>query len=170
VKDHTTINDLADREGSIVVGVDGSASSGQALRWAASQALATGAVLRIVTAWHVPNLSYGGLVPVFPDYDFAGAARVVQAEQISDVLGVAPLLEYTSAIVGGPAGPELVAASEGADMLVVGSRGHGALAGAILGSVSEYCATHATGAVVVVHPGQSSTRPLAASAVGAASE
>lgn len=140
------------REGSIIVGADGSESSRAALRWASEQALATGAILRVVTAWHIPNLSYGGLVPTFPDYDFAASARTVQAEEVSSVLGPNPAVELSTVVIEGPAGPELTAAAVGADLLVVGSRGHGVLAGMLLGSVSEYCATHASCPVVVVHP------------------
>ena len=54
----------------------------------------------------------------------------------------------------GWAGRELLAAAEGADLLVVGSRGHGAVMGLLLGSVSEYCVTHASCPVVVVRHGR----------------
>ena len=54
-------------------------------------------------------------------------------------------------MVGGPPALELLKAAQNADLLVVGSRGHGAFAGMLLGSVSEHCVTHSLCPVVVVH-------------------
>ena len=63
---------------------------------------------------------------------------------------VDPEVEVRPRVVEGRAGPVLVAAAEGADLLVVGCRGHGGLAGTLLGSVGQYCAHHAACPVVIM--------------------
>ena len=137
----------AERRGRIVVGVDGSDASKNALAWAARQAALTGARLEAVTAWHVPPLAYG-TAPA--DYNFAPDARRAVDETISAVLGEHPDVDVSPVVVEGLPTPALLHAAAGADLLVVGSRGHGALTGVLLGSVSEHCVTHAPCPVVVV--------------------
>jgi len=133
----------------IVVGVDGSPSSIAALRWARRIGQAVGADLEAVTTWEFPA-SYGvGAVPLDwrPDVD--------AAQQLADALtaafGSPEPAGITRQIREGHAAPVLVEASAGAEMLVVGSRGHGGFVGLLLGSVSAYCAEHASCPVVVVH-------------------
>lgn len=138
------------RRGRIVVGVDGSDASKDALRWAARQAGMTGVRLETVMAWHVPVAAYGA--PVMPPdgYDFEPEARRTLAEAIRDVLGEHPAVEVATVVVEGHPAPELLHAAADADLLVVGSRGHGAFTGMLLGSVSEHCVAHAPCPVVVV--------------------
>jgi nucleotide-binding universal stress UspA family protein len=136
--------------GTIVVGVDGSDSSKDALRWAARQAKFTGAGLRVVGSWHVPAMAYGSISPIPSGLDFSDAAREAMDDAITDVLGSDSDIDVVRDIVEGPPALELLKAAEGADLLVVGSRGHGAFAGMLLGSVSEHCVTHATCPVLVV--------------------
>jgi nucleotide-binding universal stress UspA family protein len=99
----------------IVVGVDGSPSSIGALRWAIRQAELTGADVEAVIAWHYP-IATGG-------YGWAPT-------------GMATSFDFNPAQV-------LLGASDGADLLVVGSRGHGGFTEALLGSVSQHCVHHA---------------------------
>jgi nucleotide-binding universal stress UspA family protein len=136
----------------IVVGVDGSEPSKRALRWAADQAALTGSELNIVTTWEYPP-TFGWAPPYPSDFDPDADARKALTETVEEVLGAGPgVVRHLTVTEGHPAFV-LTKAAEGATLLVVGSRGHGAFAGMVLGSVSEYCAAHAPCPVVVVrHP------------------
>jgi nucleotide-binding universal stress UspA family protein len=143
------VTDAPQRAGVIAVGVDGSASSVAALRWAALQARATGAALLAVTSWHYPNV-YGYVVPLADDWRPDQEAARIQADALA---GAADVLDGTvveSLVTEGQAAAVLVDASKQVDLLVVGSRGHGELTSVVLGSVSEYCAAHSECPVVVV--------------------
>lgn len=133
----------------VVVGADGSACADAAVRWAAGLAAATGSRLEIVTVWDWPR-SYGWAVPVPADFDpAADAARLVAAAE--DLARAEhPEVACTGTVVQGAAPAVLVDASRRARVLVVGSRGHGELAGMLIGSVSQYCVAHAHCPVVVV--------------------
>ncbi len=133
----------------IVVGVDGSDPSKRALRWAADQAKLTGATLTVVTTWEYPPTL--GWAPPYPsDFDPNEDARKAQDETVAEVLGADRSLVTKSEVTEGHPAFVLTQASRGAKLLVVGSRGHGAFTGMLLGSVSEYCASHASCPVVVV--------------------
>lgn len=135
----------------IVVGVDGSPGSKDALRWAELQARRAGAELDAVIAWEYP--AFFGWAPVSPDdADFAKIAEETLATAVTQVLGREwPPWVHTQVIEGHP--PEvLVKVAEGAELLVVGCRGYGALADALIGSVSTYCVHHATVPVTVIRP------------------
>jgi nucleotide-binding universal stress UspA family protein len=131
----------------IVVGVDGSDSAIDALRWAAGQAKLTGATLKVLTAWQLP-MAYGAPLGGLGDYDAEGTANEVLAETVTKA-GVT--LPVTTEVIQGTSAARLVEASDGAQLIVVGRRGHGELVGAILGSVSAYVVAHAHCPVVVVH-------------------
>jgi nucleotide-binding universal stress UspA family protein len=137
----------------IVVGVDGSESSKQALRWAIRQAELTGGSVEAVTAWHVPS-AYGlAPVPVDAAEDFEGDAKRVLTEALAEVSGLAPEVPVEPLIAEGHAATVLLEAARGADLLVVGSRGHGGFASALVGSVSLYCVLHAHCPVLVLRDG-----------------
>ena len=130
----------------IVVGVDGSESSKAALAWAIRQARLTGAVVLAVTAWAFPD-EYGYPM-IMPTLDWKRLATQVVTAAIREVgLGDIPV-RYE--VVRGNAARALVAASGGADLLVVGSRGHTGFVEALLGSTGQHCVRHATCPVVVV--------------------
>ena len=153
----------------ILVGVDGSPCSKEALRWAAQEAALRGAVVDAVITWNIPSMAYSYPVPMVGAFDLEPESKKTVRDTISEVLGEKPAVEVRESVVEGRAGPVLVELSEGAEMLVVGSRGHGILSGYLLGSVSEYCVAHATCPVVVVHEGDQSgkdaeSRALAGSA------
>ena len=137
------------QEARIVVGVDGSASSKAALGWAIRQAKLTGAVVDAVIAWHYPG-SYGYPVAVGDDADYSELAAKVVTDTIVEVSGPAGPVEIRPKVVEGNPAAVLLAASNGADLLVVGSRGHGGFVEALLGSVSQHCVHHATCPVVVL--------------------
>jgi nucleotide-binding universal stress UspA family protein len=129
----------------IVVGVDGSPCSKVALRWAEDYAARIGGSLTLVTAWRWP-MSYG--VPLAYDgFDPEEDARkVVEAAKFEVNL---PLERVRTVIAQGQPGDVLVEMSKTAAALVVGTRGHGGFAGAVLGSTSNYCVHHGHSAVVV---------------------
>jgi nucleotide-binding universal stress UspA family protein len=134
----------------IVVGVDGSEPSLKALRWAAQQARLTGATLRVLTTWEVATGT--GWVPTFPvDYDPQAVARQALDEAVTETLGADPDVAVERIVKEGHAAPVLLAAAKDADLLVVGSHGHGAFTGMLIGSVSEHLVRHAPCAIVVVH-------------------
>ncbi len=146
----------------IVVGVDGSESSKDALRWAAHQAELTGDSLEAVITWEITPNSYGVALPLPSDYDPAAIAKQTLGETIVDVLGESGGGHVLARVVEGSPARSLLDISKGADLLVLGSRGHGPFVGMLLGSVSEYCAAHATCPVVVVrHQGDDVDQPSA---------
>ncbi len=146
----------------IVVGVDGSESSKDALRWAAHQAVLTGDSLEAVITWEISPNSYGVALPLPSDYDPAAIAKQTLGETILDVLGESGGAHVFARVVEGSPARSLLDISKGADLLVLGSRGHGPFVGMLLGSVSEYCADHATCPVVVVrHQGDDVDQPRA---------
>lgn len=133
----------------IVVGVDGSEPSRRALRWAADQAKLTGAELTVVTTWEYPPTL--GWAPPYPsDFDPNADAEKAVRETIDAVLGTDPGVVVHVRVTEGHPAFVLTESAKGAELLVVGSRGHGAFAGMLLGSVSEYSAAHAQCPVVVV--------------------
>jgi nucleotide-binding universal stress UspA family protein len=133
----------------VVVGVDGSASSLRALRWAADQARRTGNRLVVVTTWEFPT-TYGWVPPYPPDFDPGGDARRLLQEAVASELGDDPGVEVELVVEEGHAAPVLVQQAKDATLLVVGSRGHGGFAGMLLGSVSEHCVHHAACPVIVI--------------------
>ena len=136
----------------IVVGVDGSEPSRRALRWAAEQATRTGAELNVITTWEYPT-TFGWAPPYPPGFDPEGDTRNALQETVDAVLGPDPEVPVRLTVREGHPALTLIQEAHGAEMLVVGSRGHGAFMGMVLGSVSEYCASHAPCPVVVVrHP------------------
>jgi nucleotide-binding universal stress UspA family protein len=148
--------------GVVVVGVDGSDASRDALAWAGRYARLTGATVHAATAWEYPAELAFGMVAV-PDFDPEGDARRLLKEAVGEVLeGREPVAVRTS-VVHGPAGRVLERLAEAADLLVVGSRGHGVVAGVLLGSVSEHCVHHTRCPVVVVHHHDTPASPQPAS-------
>jgi len=133
----------------IVVGVDGSPSSGEALEWAVAEARLTGATIDAVYVWDpapivTSNMSDGEL-------DALRKAAGARATEIVRRLGHG---EHGVTIVPrmlmGNVAQALLDASEDADLLVVGSRGLGGLRGMLLGSVGHHCAAHSRCPVVIV--------------------
>lgn len=133
----------------VVVGVDGSGPSQVALEWAARQATRTHAHLRVMAAWDWPS-SYGWSVPIPSDYNPEQDAERMVAAMADEARKAHPGLSVDWATAQGHPAPVLVDASKEADLLVVGSRGHGEFAGMVLGSVSEHCVASAHCPVVVV--------------------
>lgn len=135
-------------EAKIVVGVDGSDSSVQALRFAARLAPALDARIHAVACWDFPQL-YAGYVP--PDFDaFEAAVTKTLTEALDKAFGPDIPANVSRELIRGPAPAKLVEAGADAAMLVVGRRGHGGFR-VHLGSVSSACVSHAACPVLVVH-------------------
>jgi nucleotide-binding universal stress UspA family protein len=140
----------------VVVGVDGSPESAAALAWAARYARAVGATVRAVLAWHYPTSAGGPPVGVAPP-TVTGEVEHHMRDQlrhaVSATIGPEPGITVEEKIGYGHAAQVLIDESKGADLLVVGSRGHGAFTGMLLGSVSTHCVTHAACPVTVIRSG-----------------
>jgi nucleotide-binding universal stress UspA family protein len=140
--------------GRIVVGVDGSEHSRRALVWALEEAALNYAALDVVHVWRLPANApaIGFPTPVFhPDECERAAKELVEAEleRAERTTSARPPIVRPLALEGGAA-RALLGHAEGADLLVVGSRGRGPILGSMLGSVSGHCVHHATTPVVVV--------------------
>ena len=143
----------ASKDPRIVAGVDGSPSSLSALRWAIRQAGLTGATVEAVIAWHYPNLAASsryGIAVAGLDPGFGEVAEKTVTEAISSTLSQDSDVRVHPQVTEGIAAQVLLDASTGADLLVVGSRGHGGFAEALLGSVSQHCVHHARCPVVII--------------------
>ena len=143
----------------IVVGVDGSDASREALRWGSEEARLRFLPLVAVHAWSfIPPQPIGdpGMLAM-PAGDLPGqlqaeseAARMALDEIVENALGTDPGIEIERKLVEGDAGEALVADSAEAELVVVGSHGRSGLKAALLGSVSRHVVSHATCPVVVV--------------------
>ena len=142
----------APHHGRIVVGVDGSPISKLALRWAVDQARLTGATVDAVIAWQVPEAMTGNawVAMLVDEPGFDVLAETELAEAISEVAGPDPDVTINPVVVKGWPAEVLLNAAEGADLLVVGSRGRGGFASVMLGSVSQNCAHHATCPLLII--------------------
>jgi nucleotide-binding universal stress UspA family protein len=133
----------------IVVGVDGSASSKAALRWAARQAQLTGTSLSIISTWDYPT-GYGWAMAWPEEVDFEADTRKALDEVILSELGDNSDRDITVQVIEGHPALQLEQASGHASLIVVGCRGHGEFAGMLIGSVSGFLSTHAHCPVVVI--------------------
>lgn len=138
----------------ILVGVDGSDGSRQALRWALHEAQVRRGVLAPVVAWESPfDVGFGQTEMVYVPVDEAKIAAGAQ-QRLDDLLhqvaGPQVPVEVDAAVVHGEAAQVLCDGSADAALLVVGSRGHGSFTRLLLGSVSAKCAQHSRCPVVVV--------------------
>ena len=132
----------------IVVGVDGSPASVDALRWATRQAELTQCSVQALITWQVPN-QFGN--DFYGDrFDWADLAQRTLETALEEAGDGTPFTGDPVVLQGHPA-RSLVDVSHDAELLVVGSRGHGGFVGLLLGSVSEYVVAHANCPVLVIH-------------------
>jgi nucleotide-binding universal stress UspA family protein len=141
--------------GGVVVGHDGSACAHEALRWAARLARRADVDLHVVRAWSMtsaprPSSWEPGYVPPLQDWE-----QAVHEELTAHVAaaGLDPAVRVTCHVVHHAPVRGLLAAAEGASLLVVGARGRGGFAGLLLGSVSDQLVHHAACPVTVVRTG-----------------
>ncbi|MBN3498725.1 universal stress protein [Arthrobacter pascens] len=146
----------------IVVGVDGSPQSILALRWAVVLAPIMGAGIRAVTAWEF-DIPFGRLTPAVQNPDHI--AQQVCSSAVEQGLGAANSPAVEQVIRQGPAAKVLIDETRQAQLLILGSRGHGGFEGLLMGSVSTSVAEHAKCPVLVAHgaelpPALSATPPI----------
>jgi nucleotide-binding universal stress UspA family protein len=138
----------------IVVGVDGSDGSRRALEWAADEARRRGTPLTVVYAWHPSVAVYAGSGWTAVDESlFEDLLRAARERLDHACAQVAPALEGLDVevkVIEGATAPALMDEASDAEMLVVGTRGHGGFAGLLLGSVSAQCAHHCSCPLVIV--------------------
>jgi nucleotide-binding universal stress UspA family protein len=130
----------------VVVGLDGSAGSIRALQFAVGEARLRCCAVDAVLAWHMPAMLDAAGIP--DDFDPQGWAQATLDATVAAVSTDGVTVDARA--VQGPPASVLLDAAKSADLLVVGSRGHGGFVGALLGSVSQHCVAHATRPVVVV--------------------
>jgi nucleotide-binding universal stress UspA family protein len=143
--------------GSVVVGTDGSDASRPAVEFALREAARRDALLRVVIVAALPDYWAGVYgMPALPRPDeVAEDARTAARAQLDEIRRDHPELAAVAVDVEartGAPGHALVDAAAGADVLVVGHRGRGALGSALLGSVGLQCVLHATCPVTIVRP------------------
>lgn len=134
----------------IVVGVDGSPLSVEALKWAVRLAPSVGGQITAVTAWQHPIAGGMGEFPGMqwnPRLD----AEAVLEKALHEAFGASRPEGLEAIVANGSAAHVLVEKSKHAALLVVGSRGLGGFRGLLLGSVSTVCAEHAGCPVLVLH-------------------
>lgn len=136
----------------VLVGVDGSEGSQRALQWAAEEARQHEAALHILSTWlsPVPPVGVGYVGGWTESSSLQEITRRLQDDAVTAALGDNHGLVVTQDVVEGHPAQRLTEASADADLVVVGSRGHGGFAGMLLGSVSQHVAAHAQCPVTVV--------------------
>lgn len=142
----------------ITAGVDGSEESLAALEWAAREAVRRGLALRVVQAWRFQ--AYDAVEVATPDTQ-AGWVRATVAEAARAVSERHPGLDVSTDVREGGTAETLVEAAADAELLVLGSRGHGPVVGFLLGSVGQQVIAGTTRPVVLVRAGD---RPAAEAA------
>jgi nucleotide-binding universal stress UspA family protein len=136
--------------GRIVVGVDGSSFSEEALRWAIGQARLTGQLVEAVISWDLPlDCGIGG-TGALTAFDWAGTATSTLKETVAKVVDSPDADRVSQRVVMGHPAKVLLDAAADAALLVVGSRGRGGFKGILLGSVSQHVIARAACPVVVV--------------------
>ncbi|MGW1747337.1 universal stress protein [Streptomyces sp. NPDC002092] len=142
----------------ITAGVDGTEESVAALHWAAREAVRRGLALRVVQAWRFQP--YEAIDAADPDTQ-AGWVRGALAEVVRSVTARHPDLDVTTDVVAGETVDTLLDEAAEAEMLVLGSRGHGPVVGFLLGSVGQQVIAETTRPVVLV---RASDQPTAEAA------
>jgi nucleotide-binding universal stress UspA family protein len=136
---------------SVIVGVDGSEGADAALRFAVAEAALRQVGLHVISAWQVPATPVaGGMVPAVALGDFEDAAEEAVEHAVAEAARLSPDVECAGAVVHGSPADALVDAAGPDDLVVVGSRGRGSVAGLLLGSVSRQVVHDARCPVVVV--------------------
>jgi nucleotide-binding universal stress UspA family protein len=155
-EEQTSVTEVQRSRGRIVVGVDGLAGSEAALDWAVSEAQLRGVPVHVVMTWQEPQIYTADKIETLEINPFEDIARELSTvstravAQLTENASRGHDVMITSEAVEGHPAEVLLFSAENAAMLVVGSRGHGGLAGVLLGSVGQHVVPHARCPVVVV--------------------
>ncbi|MGO4382999.1 universal stress protein [Specibacter sp. RAF43] len=133
----------------VIVGVDGSAASVEALRQGERLATALGARVEALTCWNYPSMYETPYAQV--TLDLEGSARKILDGALESAFGLDWPEHLSTLVIQGPIRASLLEASRKAMMVVVGRRGFGGFKGLLMGSVSSAVAAHAECPVLVVH-------------------
>ncbi len=137
--------------GGIVVGHDGSAAAHEAMRWAVDEGRLRGQVVHVVRAWVLSGVirDMGGLSAGVPSFN--EAASWVEQQLHENLASCSPAgVQVHTHVIHEASTDVILEAAKTADLVVLGNRGRGGFAGAIIGSVAENVVRHAPGTVVVV--------------------
>ncbi len=132
----------------VIVGVDGSAESSRALRWAADYVTQLGGVVHAITVWHQP-VQFGYRLAT-SDADLEQRARRSLEDTVAPVRADYPNLDLKSRLLRGHVVDEMVGLSNQADLMVLGNKGHGAFTGMMVGSVALKLVHHSRCPVTVI--------------------
>ncbi len=136
-------------EARLVVGIDGSPGSSRALRWTLEEARIRSATVEAVYAWQYPPVGAFVLGPT-EGFEVVANETVDAATEYAERM--APDVRFIAHTCFNAEVPALLDAAEGAELLVVGSKGHGRFHDALLGSVAHQCIRHAKCPVIVARP------------------
>ncbi len=136
----------------VVVGTDGSDAASRAVSYGATEASVRGSKLLIVHSWFIPNFGYGSAY-VAPINEIEIAAQEVVDKAVEATKEAFPGIEVKGKLLEGTPGVRLVeVADKEADIVVIGTRGHGSFTSLLLGSVSAYVLHHSNIPVLLVRP------------------
>lgn len=141
------------QEPAVVVGVDGSKYSARAIDFAFDQAESLHGRVVAVHAWTSPYVTYhdGESMLEFDEDKVREEARLLVAESVAGAAEDHPDVPWTTELSMGSAGLALVRQSGSADLVVVGTRGHGGFTGLLLGSIGQSVLHHTHCPIAVVH-------------------
>lgn len=133
--------------GFVVVGVDGSAMSTRALEWGIDYATARDLSIVAVTGYDIPWTIF--ITPTYQEADYAQDAQRLLDESVQEALRAGSGVDVEARLVPEKPAVALTMASRGAELLIVGAHGHGALPDVHVGSVANACVNHAPCPVLV---------------------
>jgi nucleotide-binding universal stress UspA family protein len=137
----------------VVVAVDGSPGSVDAARWAAADARRRGARLDVVSVWQLPYLGYSPATAALFDEDLIEKDALATLHGVVDAIDAGDV-EVNPIALRRPTIAGIIESARGASVLVMGSRGLGAVQRTVFGSVATQVSYHAPCPLVVVPPGE----------------
>lgn len=145
----------------IVVGVDGSNAGNRALEWACREVERRGGMVQAVIAWTWDGIDGAVIAKTHPSEERARAERML-ADSVNAARTLYPNVAIASEAIEGAPVRVLTRATEQADLLVLGSHGHGRVLHAVLGSVADECIRAATCPVLIVPVPHAERAPVSA--------
>jgi nucleotide-binding universal stress UspA family protein len=150
----------------IVVGVDGSDAGNQALEWACREVERRGSAVQAVIAWTWDGIDGAVIAKTHPSEERARAERML-ADSVNAVRTLYPNVTIASEAIEGAPAHVLTRTADQADLLVLGSHGHGRVFHAVLGSVADQCVRAAACPVLIIPVPHADRAPIAAAVLPA---